>query len=195
MHPEIDSGGSLYIYTRTIRRKDSSDSASGPGGKPCIVPDDVITMSHRNVQPPVSIKWQATDSRGHWWGAPTPLLRGSVHPISVFELAKNEVDGGVCYVPSSSTPIWYVASPPPSASLGWSKRKGRQVLCMWGGGSDGSDEKGEQEKKQKLRLFGTHLQKGDPRTNYMYSYNAFILGGVETHITIQCLHTPTDVLT
>ena len=29
------------------------------------VPDDVITMSHRNVQPHVSIKWQATDSRGH----------------------------------------------------------------------------------------------------------------------------------
>ena len=59
-----------------------------------IVPDDVITMSHRNVKPHVSIKWQATDSRGHRWGAPTPLLRGSVHPISVLESAKNEVDGG-----------------------------------------------------------------------------------------------------
>ena len=34
------------------------------------------------------IKWQATDSRGPWWGAPTPLLGGSVHPISVLELTK-----------------------------------------------------------------------------------------------------------
>ena len=54
----------------------------------------VITMSHRNMQPHVSIKWQATDSRGHWRGAPTSLLRGSVHPISVLELPKNEVEGG-----------------------------------------------------------------------------------------------------
>ena len=49
----------------------------------------VITMIHRNVQPHVSMKWQrelATDSRGHGWGAPTP--------ISVLELTKNEVDEG-----------------------------------------------------------------------------------------------------
>jgi len=37
-------------------------------------------------------KWGSlpTEPRGHWRGAPTSLLRGSVHPISFLELTKNE---------------------------------------------------------------------------------------------------------
>ena len=31
-------------------------------------------------------------------GCADPLERGSAHPISVLELAKNKVDGGVCHV-------------------------------------------------------------------------------------------------
>ena len=43
--------------------------------------------------------------RGHWWGAPAPLLRGSVHLISVLELTNNEVVGGGCHWPWKMPPI------------------------------------------------------------------------------------------
>ena len=66
----------------------------------------VVTMSHRNVQPHVSITWRATDTRGHWWGAPTPLY------------PKKEVDGGILsrtcffFLPSFLTSLLLPDVPP-----------------------------------------------------------------------------------
>ena len=87
--------------------------------------------------------------RRHWRGAPTPLLRGSVHPISVLELANNEVVGGELtelslarfssissssqssssYPPATAAwpPSSCVATPPPNMVRRWSLANVRAV--------------------------------------------------------------------
>ena len=57
----------------TVGRKAEANFAAGTGTDGGTLSGTcIITMSHRNVQPHVSIML-AADSRGHWWGAPTPL--------------------------------------------------------------------------------------------------------------------------
>ena len=78
-HPVNDGGRSIV---------------DGDRGKPFIRP--VIIMSHRNAQPHVSINEVACyrTERTLMECADPPLLRGSVHPISVLELTNNKVVRG-----------------------------------------------------------------------------------------------------
>ena len=52
----------------------------------------VVTLSHCNVRTLAEMKYSLLPTpRRHWWAAPTPpLLRGSLHPISILGLTKTK---------------------------------------------------------------------------------------------------------
>ena len=71
------------------------------------VPDDVITMSHRNVKPHVSIKWQAAEPRrARMVVLPTPPSKGVGAPHQCSRVSKKRSGWGefVTYPSPSSNP-------------------------------------------------------------------------------------------